>query len=50
MTQKITEQDKKDIHLKYAINTALRKYESYWGWREDKKGEIVDEVFKEINK
>ena len=35
-------------YLKAAINTALGKYESYWGYREDKQGEIVESVFKEI--
>tara|TARA_Y100000758_G_C16050054_1_gene421268 strand:+ start:514 stop:678 length:165 start_codon:yes stop_codon:yes gene_type:complete len=46
--KKLTEQDRKDIHLKYVINKALGKYESYWGYREDKQSNIVEEVFKEI--
>ena len=39
-----------DISVKSAISTALCKFESYWGYREDKKGEIVESVFKELKK
>jgi hypothetical protein len=46
--KELTEQDKEDIHLKYVINKALGKYGSYWGYREDKKSNIVEEVFKGI--
>tara|TARA_R110000822_G_scaffold258333_1_gene383732 strand:- start:139 stop:447 length:309 start_codon:yes stop_codon:yes gene_type:complete len=38
----------KDIHLKYAINNALSKYQSYWGYREDLQRAIVEVVFKVI--
>ena len=37
-----------DILLKSSINTALQKFESYWGYREDKQSEIVESVFKEL--
>ncbi len=46
--KELTEQDRIDIRLKYVINKALGKYKSYWGYREDKQSNIVEEVFKEI--
>lgn len=48
--EELTEQDKKDIHLKYIINRAISKYEGFWGYREDKQSDIVEEVFKAIQK
>lgn len=37
-----------DILIKSSINTAIKKFESYWGYREDKQSEIVESVFKEL--
>jgi hypothetical protein len=46
--KKLTEQDRIDVRLKYVINNALGKYQSYWGYREDKQSNIVEQIFKEI--
>jgi len=37
-----------DILLKAAIAKGLNDYEHYWGYREDKKGNIVNDIFKAI--
>jgi hypothetical protein len=46
----MSDEQKRDILVKSAINTALHKFENYWGYREDKQGEIVEAVFKELKK
>jgi len=39
-----------DILVKASINTALHRFESYWGHREDKQIDIVEAVFAELKK